>query len=317
MEAHWPLENMIKYNPKKWFLPIVQFHKSDTLRILFPSMIVIGIYTAIVTYIALNALDIKAVSTTAVHALLGTVLGLVLVFRSNSAYERWWEGRKLWGALVNESRSIAIKINTFLPDTETKPRIFFAKSIANYVYALKGHLRNKVNLSEIEDTESLTLEDLGQAKHVPNIIANSIYGQIIHLYRQKFISGEQLIILDKEIKSFTDIVGACERIKNTPIPYSYSMFMKKFIFIYTMTMPLGFITTFAYWTIPIVMLVFYILVSIELIAEEIEDPFGMDSNDLPMEEMSLRIKHNVREILLKKDILVHTKPNSPHQVAQA
>jgi putative membrane protein len=301
---------MIKYNPKKWFLPIVQFHKSDTLRILFPSMVVIGIYTATATYIALNVLDIKAVSTTAVHALLGTVLGLVLVFRSNSAYERWWEGRKLWGSLINECRSISIKVNVFLPGTEMKSRIFFAKSIANYVYAMKGHLRGKVNLSEIEDTEGLTVEELSQAKHVPNMIANSIYSHIIWLYHQKFISGEQLIILDKEIKSFTDIVGACERIKNTPIPYSYSMFMKKFIFIYTMTMPLGFITTFAYWTIPVVMFVFYILVSIELIAEEIEDPFGMDSNDLPMEEMALRIKHNVREILLGKELLVHVKPGN-------
>ena len=84
-----------------------------------------------------------------------------------------------------------------------------------------------------------------------------------------------------------------------------------------MTMPLGFINTFAYWTIPVVMFVFYILVSIELIAEEIEDPFGMYSNDLPMEEMSLRIKHNVREILLSKDILLHVKPSSPQQVVQA
>jgi putative membrane protein len=306
---------MIKYNPKKWFLPIFQFHKSDTLRILFPSMVVIGIYTATVTYIAINVLDIKAVSTTAIHALLGTVLGLVLVFRSNSAYERWWEGRKLWGSLINESRSIAIKVNNFLPAAEMKTKIFFAKSIANYVYAMKGHLRGKVNLSEIEDTDTLTIEELSQAKHVPNMIANSIYAHVTRLYQQKNISGEQLIILDKEVKAFTDIVGACERIKNTPIPYSYSMFMKKFIFIYTMTMPLGFITTFAYWTIPIVMFVFYILVSIELIAEEIEDPFGVDSNDLPMEEMALRIKHNVREILLGKDLLVHVKTGS-HPVVQ-
>ncbi len=307
---------MIKYNPKKWFIPITQFHKSDTLRILLPSMAVIGLYTALVTYIALNVLEIKSGSTTVLHALLGTVLGLVLVFRSNSAYERWWEGRKLWGSLVNESRSIAIKINAFLPDTESKSRVFFAKSIANYVYTLKGHLRGKVNLSEVEATESLSIEDLSQVKHIPNIIANSIYTKVIHLYQQHLISGEQLIILDKEIKSFTDIVGACERIKNTPIPYSYSMFMKKFIFIYTMTMPLGFITTFNYWTIPIVMFVFYVLVSIELIAEEIEDPFGMDSNDLPMEEMSLRIKHNVREILLGKDIIVYTKA-SGHSVVEA
>jgi putative membrane protein len=307
---------MIKYNPKKWFLPIVQFHKSDTLRVLFPSMLVIGLYTGIVTYIALNELDLKSVSTTAMHALVGTVLGLVLVFRSNSAYERWWEGRKLWGSLINESRSTSIKLNAFLPVTDSKSRIFFTKSIANYVYAMKGHLRGKVVLSEMEDTESLSVEELSQAKHIPNIIASSIYTYVVQLYQQKYISGEQLIILDKEIKSFTDIVGACERIKNTPIPYSYSMFMKKFIFIYTMTMPLGFITTFAYWTIPIVMFVFYILVSIELIAEEIEDPFGVDSNDLPMEEMSLRIKHNVREILLRKEILLHVKTSS-HPVVQA
>jgi putative membrane protein len=307
---------MIKYNPKKWFLPIVQFHKSDTLRVLFPSMLVIGLYTGIVTYIALNELDLKSVSTTAMHALVGTVLGLVLVFRSNSAYERWWEGRKLWGSLINESRSTSIKLNAFLLVTDSKSRIFFTKSIANYVYAMKGHLRGKVVLSEMEDTESLSVEELSQAKHIPNIIASSIYTYVVQLYQQKYISGEQLIILDKEIKSFTDIVGACERIKNTPIPYSYSMFMKKFIFIYTMTMPLGFITTFAYWTIPIVMFVFYILVSIELIAEEIEDPFGVDSNDLPMEEMSLRIKHNVREILLRKEILLHVKTSS-HPVVQA
>jgi putative membrane protein len=307
---------MIKYNPKKWFLPIVQFHKSDTLRVLFPSMLVIGLYTGIVTYIALNELDLKSVSTTAMHALVGTVLGLVLVFRSNSAYERWWEGRKLWGSLINESRSTSIKLNAFLPVTDSKSRIFFTKSIANYVYAMKGHLRGKVVLSEMEDTEALSVEELSQAKHIPNMIASSIYAYIVELYKQKYISGEQLIILDKEIKSFTDIVGACERIKNTPIPYSYSMFVKKFIFIYTMTMPLGFITTFAYWTIPIVMFVFYILVSIELIAEEIEDPFGVDSNDLPMEEMSLRIKHNVREILLGKEILLHVKAGS-HPVVQA
>src|SRR3712207_5643583 len=97
------------------------------------------------------------------------------------------------------------------------------------------------------------------------------------------------------------MVGACERIKNTPIPYSYSIFMKKFIFIFTMTMPLGFITTFAYWDIPVVMFVFYVLVSLELIAEEIEDPFGKDANDLPMDELAARIGQNVPDLLLQPE----------------
>ncbi len=94
---------------------------------------------------------------------------------------------------------------------------------------------------------------------------------------------------------------ACERIKNTPIPYSCSIFMKKFIFIFTMSMPRGFITTFACRKIPVVMFVFYVLVSLELIAEEIEDPFGKDANDLPMDEIAARIRLNVRELMLQKE----------------
>lgn len=288
---------MIRYNSKKWFSLIFQFHKSDTFRILMPTLLLIGLYTALVTYLSLEVLHWENNSTTAVHSLLGIVLGLILVFRTNTAYERWYEGRKLLGTLVNDSRNLALKINAFLPEEDIFGKEFFAKSIANYVYALKGHLRGKVNLSELESTETLSLETLAQAKHVPNIIARSMYTYCNQLYKQQTLTGDQLIILDKEAKTFTDVVGACERIKNTPIPYSYSLFMKKFIFIYIMTMPLGFIATFGYWTIPVVIFVFYVLVSIEIIAEEIEDPFGMDANDLPMDEITLRIKQNVKEIL--------------------
>ena len=106
-------------------------------------------------------------------------------------------------------------------------------------------------------------------------------------------------MLDKEIKSFSDILGGCERIKNTPIPYSYSMYIKKFIFVYTVTLPFAFVNEYDYWTIPLVLLIFYILVSVEIIAEEIEDPFGRDVNDLPIDELGEKIKKNVREILME------------------
>ena len=105
-----------------------------------------------------------------------------------------------------------------------------------------------------------------------------------------------MINLDKELKDFIDLIGGCERIKNTPIPYSYSMFIKKFIFIYLITLPFGFVTTFGYFTIATVLLVSFILLSIELIGEEIEDPFGRDINDLPTDELSGKIHENIREI---------------------
>ena len=97
--------------------------------------------------------------------------------------------------------------------------------------------------------------------------------------------------------SFTDICGGCERIKNTPIPFSYSVFLKKFIFFYVMSLPLGYVFSLGYYTIPVVIFIFYVLASLELIAEEIEDPFGEDENDLPTTKISETIKKNIEEIL--------------------
>ena len=117
------------------------------------------------------------------------------------------------------------------------------------------------------------------------------------LYKRGKISGDQLIILNAELVSFTDICGACERIKNTPIPYSYSAFIKKFIFFYVMTLPFGYAFSLGYFVIPVVVFIFYVLASLELIAEEIEDPFGNDANDLPTQKIAENIKKHVEEIL--------------------
>ena len=111
------------------------------------------------------------------------------------------------------------------------------------------------------------------------------------------IDAEQYRVLDTELVMLTDITGRCERIRNTPIPYSYSMFMKKFIFTYIITLPFAFITDYHYWTTIIVVLILYILLSIELLAEEIEDPFGSDINDLPLDILSEKIERNVKELM--------------------
>jgi putative membrane protein len=122
--------------------------------------------------------------------------------------------------------------------------------------------------------------------------------QLQTLHKKGFLSPEQLLFINPEITSFLDICGACERIKNTPIPYSYSVFIKKFIFLYVLTLPVGLVFSLGYFTIAVVVFVFYVLGSLELIAEEIEEPFGKDANDLPMLRMCENIKRNVEEILV-------------------
>ncbi len=234
--------------------------------------------------------------TKAFHSILGLILGLFLVFRTNTAYDRWWEGRKLWGKLVNDCRQLAIKFATFLPEDATEDRLFFKKMIGNITFAMKHHLRDSKMVGELDFYDEQTKDRIVNSKHRPNIINKLIMERLMKLHHDGVISDQKLYLLDKEIKGFTDIIGACERIKNTPIPYSYSMFIKKFLFIYCISLPMTFIGEFGYWSILLVVISFYFLMSVELISEEIEDPFGKDVNDLPLDELCVKIKKNVIEI---------------------
>jgi putative membrane protein len=220
------------------------------------------------------------------------VISLLLVFRTNTAYDRWWEGRKLWGALVNNSRNLAIKLRVMLH--EENDRSYFRKLIPGYASILSKHLTNVETSKQLYDDADLEID---HQKHKPNQLAKMLFQKINDLYDQKKITGDQLIILNGEVQSFTEICGACERIKNTPIPYSYSAFIKKFIFFYIMTLPFGYVFSLGYYAIPVVIFIFYVLASLELIAEEIEDPFGMDANDLPIEKITANIKKHIEEIL--------------------
>jgi putative membrane protein len=289
---------MIDYNPKVWFTFIFRFHKADTVRKLFPMFIALSAYCAVIAFLELELLkispnsDLKQISL--IHSLLGFVISMLLVFRTNTAYDRWWEGRRQWGALVNNSRNLAIKLGAMLPASNTASREFFRIMIPNYAFSMKNHLRNTFIAEELQHVPGIQLQ---ADKHVPNQIAGMILAHVHELYRQGQFTGEQLLTINQELQSFTDICGACERIKNTPIPFSYSVFIKKFIFFFVMTLPLGYVLTLHYLIIPVVVFIFYVLASLELIAEEIEDPFGLDANDLPTDTISANIRKHVAEIL--------------------
>ncbi len=286
---------MITYNPKDWFVLIIKFHKSDTFRVLLPSLVCIGIYAAAIVYFENHYFHLNTKNPTVMHSILGFVLSMLLVFRTNSAYDRWWEGRKIWGSIVNNSRNLALKLSALV--SNDKDRAEFRDLIVNYVFSAKNNLRGHYRQEEFVPSGNTSLAGFADAKHRPNYIAKSMYAKINELHRNKVISAEHLLILNNELVSFTDNIGACERIKNTPIPYSYNIFLKKMIFLYIMSLPIFFASEFGYTTVPITIIVLYVFASIELIAEEIEDPFGEDDNDLPLDDICGRIKNNLNEIL--------------------
>jgi len=285
---------MINYNPKDWFTFIFHIHKADTFRKLWPLMLSVAIFSGMIAYLELNYL--KLAETTYVknigmmHNLLGFVISMLLVFRTNTSYDRWWEGRRLIGALTNVSRNFAMKIKALKLAEEHIE--FFEYAIPKYGFALKEHLREKQYFGK----NSFLIEVDG-GKHIPNQVASSMISRIYDLQAKGTISQEQLIILNSDVQQFTDICGGCERIKKTPIPFSYSAFIKKFIFIYVITLPFGWVFSLGYFVVPIVPFILYVLASLELIAEEIEDPFGVDANDLPVDEICNNIEKHVREIL--------------------
>lgn len=287
---------MIQYNPKNWVKLIFALHKSDTLRILWKEILYIGAFSALLAYLLIEFagnLQVLA-SLISLYSLVGFVISLLLVFRTNTAYDRWWEGRKQWGALVNDSRNLAIKISTMVPDEST--RAFFKTAIPNFVFAVKEHLREGVHFEELEGTVE-EIEALKKKQHVPNAISQSMYARLNALKKSGELSQEEFLAIDHNLNALLNSLGACERIKNTPIPFSYSLFIKKFIFIYVGSIPLAFIPTFGYYSVIIAMFLFYVLVSMEILAEEIEDPFGMDDSDLPTDDLCVKIRANVTEIM--------------------
>lgn len=287
---------MLSYNTKDWFTFIFRFHKSDTFSKLLPIMLGIGLYAGVIGFLEVEFWQlseknyIRNINT--MHSMLGFVISLLLVFRTNTAYDRWWEGRKMWGSLVNSSRNLALKLCAMLKDEED--RAFFRKSIPNYASVLHVHLNDSDTAKQLFDGLDLEID---HHKHKPNQVAASLFAKTNSLYESGKITGDQLIVLNAELQSFTDICGSCERIKNTPIPYSYSAFIKKFIFFYVMTLPFGYAFSLGYYVAPVVVFIFYVLASLELIAEEIEEPFGDDENDLPTRKISENIRRHVEELL--------------------
>lgn len=292
---------MIAYNPKDWFTFLFRIHKADTVRRLLPMILAIAAYSGLIAWLELEYWQLSKEhvvrNLSMLHTLLGLVMSLLLVFRTNTAYDRWWEGRKLWGSLVNNSRNLALLLDAILPDDDKANRQYFKKLIPLYAQVLKDHLRSEKIRLELDQDEHPELKNLNTEKHVPNQVAALIMRKIYRLHANGKINDTQMINLKSELQSFTDICGACERIKNTPIPFSYSLFVKKFIFFYVMTLPFGFVLSLGYFVIPVAVFVFYVLASLELIGEEIEDPFGGDTNDLPVEKISANIKKHVAEIL--------------------
>lgn len=289
------------YNAKDWLGFIFKIHKSDTVRKLWPAILFMGLLSWLVAYLELDYFNLSQNSTlkntSILHTVIGFVLSLLLVFRTNTAYDRWWEGRKMWGKLVNDSRNLAIKLNALIPEEDKVTRIYFSNKIKLFAKVLHTHLTSESTKYMLDEEEHPEYDESLKAQHPPTKVVGKLYVALQKLEKDKIISPQDKLILDQNLNGLLDVAGACERIKNTPIPIAYAVFIKKFIFVYVLTLPIGYVFTTGYFIVPLVMIIFYVLLSIELIAEEIEDPFNGGTDDLPTAKIAENIGKYVSNVL--------------------
>lgn len=273
---------MITYDPKRWFRVLLDIPRSPVFRTLFLDVLLAGVWGGLVTWLELEVLRVALPLGPSFLSILGIILGLLLVFRTNTAYDRWWEGRRLWGQLVNVSRALAHQLDAQLaPDAPARAR--YAELLVEFPAALAAHLRRP-------RTDP-------PAPHAPNAVVRRLSRQLHGDVAAGTLPRETTVALTPLLIAFDDVTGACERIRNTPIPYSYSAYVKQFVLLYALVLPFGLVREFRYATIIASMLVFFATMGLELLATEIEEPFGTDRNDLPIDELAERIARDVRELL--------------------
>jgi putative membrane protein len=302
---------MISYNAKDWFTFIFKIHKAETMKRLLPLLLGVGVYAGCWAYIEnIFFADNKTIdlfnNIGIVYSILGFTLSLFLVFRTNTAYDRWWEGRRLWGDLTNAIKNICIHLNSSLPIENEKRRAYYSALMHLFSISLKQHLQDKrlhTNHFEIFEDNNPIFEDkieILKINQQPQFIAKLIFLALKADVRHGLFSIHELELFRSELNKFMEVAGGCERIKNTPIPFTYSVFIKKFIFIYVMLFPIVYSTQLFFIIIPVTMFILYVLASIELIAEEIENPFNGDESDLPLDAIVKNIGKSTREIFFNR-----------------
>ncbi|MCA9151238.1 MAG: hypothetical protein KDA92_18130 [Planctomycetales bacterium] len=232
------------------------------------------------------------------HAVLAVLLGWLLVFRINTAYGRWWEARTLWGSLVNTSRILAAKIAHLVRLTPAL-QDECQRLIIAFPYALRDHLRDESCVSRLPGFADCTDE----ADHLPGLIVSKLYEVLYQAKSHQLVDGDELRVIDEELRNSLLVCGGCERIYRTRMIRSYKLFARQCIALFLVTYPWAVCHQFGAWTIPLTTVVSYFMIGLETVAEHVEEPFGRDDDDLDLDGLCTTIERTVQQIMA-----------APHQV---
>ncbi|BFM39662.1 hypothetical protein OLK001_15880 [Synechocystis sp. LKSZ1] len=229
------------------------------------------------------------------------VLGLLLVFRTNTAYERFWEGRKAWGMLVNTIRNLSRTIWVAVEEKEAQAheeKVAILKLLVAFAVATKLHLRSEPLNDEVAELMPASCHQKLQTMNNPPLeIAFWISDYLQQEYQQHHINPYQLTAMFRLVDTMVEVLGSCERILKTPIPLAYAIHLRQLIFLYCFITPFQMVNTL-HWVTPVVVgIIAFTVFGIEEIGVEIENPFGHDANDLPLDQICRTMRANLEDLI--------------------
>jgi ion channel-forming bestrophin family protein len=229
------------------------------------------------------------------------VLGLLLVFRTNTAYDRFWEGRKFWGAIVNTVRNLARQVWVAIKENQASDlqgKIDTLHLLVAFAIATKLHLRQEPINHELKELLSSAQYSKLQSMNNPPLEVAFWIGDYLQLqYQRDQLNIYQLTSMHKLLDTLVDCLGGCERILKTPMPLAYAIHLKQLLLLYCLSLPFQMVRDLGWWTSPVVVLISFTLFGIEEIGIEIENPFGRDENDLPLDAICQTMLRNIEDLI--------------------
>jgi len=280
-------------------------------------LILVALYAVTIVILYENFHFTRISIPIAVPALLGTVISLLLAFRSNQAYDRWWEARILWGAIVNDSRSLTRQLLYFIDDPYYSAEIqlfkerFVKRQIA-WCYGLSQALRNNDPLAGLDRLmKEDELKFISRYKNVPMSILELHARDIRTAVKEGWINTYQQVEIDRTLSNLCDRMGGSERIKNTVFPVTYSKYINMTINLFILMLPFGLIEFFGYIEIPIVIAIAASFLLIEKMAIHLQDPFENKPTDTPTTTISRTIERDLCQMLNDNQYQEHQLATEP------
>ncbi|QJD98219.1 hypothetical protein HH214_21230 [Mucilaginibacter robiniae] len=302
---------MIKKGNESWFRMLFIW-RGSVLPKLLPRLILLLLLSIGIVFFKGTLFNYKVPLNPTPFTLFGIALALFLGFRNNASYDRFWEARKLWGALLNDTRSLVRQSITLTSySAQSEEVISFVRYLTALVYALKHQLRNTDASADLQQRLPQELAArINATLYKPIMILKELGCWIKEAKLQGKMDSIQQTAMDENLNKLSDIIGGCERLASTPIPYTYSILLHRTVYLYCLMLPFGFVDSLGWFTPLVVVFIAYTFVALEAIADEIEDPFGTEANDLALNAMSISIETTLLEMVEQPLPLQPTSKNN-------